>query len=282
MILQYLKQHSAVSDVLFTGGDPMVMPASTLRHYMEPLLGPDSPPHLQTIRVGTKSLAWWPYRYVTDPDAKEMLQLFSDITTSGKHLAIQAHFSHPREIEHPVAQEAIRLIRMTGAQIRSQAPLIRHVNDDPDTWEHMWKLQTKLGIIPYYMFVERDTGARDYFSVSLARASQIFNAAYSRLPGTARTVRGPSMSANPGKVCVLGETLVNNQRCFVLKFLQSRNPKWSESVFLAKFDPEAMWFDDLKPAFGEREFFFTHQYRQQKAKSFEGSSGQLSDRDWIS
>jgi hypothetical protein len=258
----------------------MVMPAATLRHYMEVLFGPNSPPQLNTIRIGTKSLAWWPYRYVTDPDAKQTLQLFSDIVNSGKHLSIQAHFSHPRELEHPVAQEAVRLIRMTGAQIRSQAPLVKHVNDDPDIWESMWKLQTRLGIIPYYMFVERDTGARDYFSIPLVRALFVFNTAYSRLPGTARTVRGPSMSTSPGKVCVVGHGYVNNQQCFVLKFLQSRNPKWSERVFFARFDPDALWFNDLKPAFDETEFFFEHEYQQQKQKIDEGSSGQLSDNDW--
>lgn len=258
----------------------MVMSASTLRHYTELLIGPQSPPHLSTIRIGTKSLAWWPYRFVTDPDAKETLQLFSDIVNSGKHLAIQAHFSHLREVEHPVAQEAIRLIRMTGAQVRSQAPLIRHVNDDPKMWEEMWKLQTRLGVIPYYMFIERDTGARDYFSIPLARALEVFNTAYSRLPGTARTVRGPSMSASPGKVSILGKASVNGQQVFVLKFLQGRNPRWSEKVFFAKYDPDALWFDDLKPVLGSSEFFFEQQYLQQKLLVDGGSSGQLSGDYW--
>ncbi|QKX60886.1 uncharacterized protein TRUGW13939_08032 [Talaromyces rugulosus] len=280
LIRQYIQRHPTVTDVLFTGGDPMVMSASTLRHYTEVLFGPDSPPHLDTIRIGTKSLAWWPYRFVADADAKETLQLFSEIVKSGKHLTIQAHFSHLREVEHPVAQEAIRLIRMTGAQVRSQAPLIRHVNEDPVMWESMWKLQTRLGVIPYYMFVERDTGAREYFSVPLARALEVFNTAYSRLPGTSRTVRGPSMSVSPGKVLVLGKAFIDNQEVFVLKFLQSRNPRWSERVFFAKFDPHVSWFDDLKPAFGETAFFFEPQYLQQKKRVDEGSSGQLSDDDW--
>ncbi|KAF2093313.1 hypothetical protein NA57DRAFT_81645 [Rhizodiscina lignyota] len=276
LLVQYIQQHPRVTDVLFTGGDPMVMSASALRHYTKGLYGPDSPPHFNTIRIGTKSLAWWPYRFVTDPDAKETLKLFSEIVNSGKHLTIQAHFSHPREVEHPVAQEAIKLIRMTGAQIRSQAPLINHVNNDPDTWESMWKLQTRLGIIPYYMFVERDTGARDYFSVPLAEVLRIFKTAYSRLPGTARTVRGPSMSAGPGKVCVLGKTTINNEECFALMFLQSRNPKWTERIFFAKYNREAVWLDDLEPAFGETEFFFQKEYDEQREMVNIGSSGQLS------
>ena len=63
-------------------------------------------------------------------------------------------------------QEAIRRIRSTGANVRTQAPLINHVNADAATWASMWRLQTRLGAIPYYMFVERDTGARKYFEVN--------------------------------------------------------------------------------------------------------------------
>ena len=143
MLKQYIEQHPQVRDVLITGGDPMVMPAATLRRYLDPLLAEDGPSNLSTIRIGSKSLAWWPYRYVTDPDAKDLLDLFSDVTKSGRQLALQAHFTHPRELEHPVAQEAIRLIRMTGAQIRTQAPLIKGVNDCPETWNRMWNLQVR-------------------------------------------------------------------------------------------------------------------------------------------
>ena len=49
------------------------------------------------------------------------------------------------------------------------------------------------------MFIERDTGPRDYFQVPLTRAAAS-SATRTRLPGLARTVRGPVMSATPGKV----------------------------------------------------------------------------------
>jgi L-lysine 2,3-aminomutase len=140
-----------VRDVLFTGGDPMVMPARILASYIDPLISNEAPAHLETMRIGSKSLAWWPYKYTTDAEAKETLGIFERVVKSGRQLAFQAHFSHPRELEHPAAQEAIRQIRMTGAQIRGQAPLIRHVNDSPEVWRNMWNLQAKLGVIPYYM-----------------------------------------------------------------------------------------------------------------------------------
>jgi L-lysine 2,3-aminomutase len=146
----YLKKNTSVKDVLFTGGDPMVMPTSTLSKYILPLLESDIP-SLDTIRIGTKSLAYWPFRYLTDHDYGGLLALFSQVSQAGKQLTIQAHFSHPREMQTDAVQRAIRAIRGTGAQIRTQAPLIRHINDDADIWVEMWNTQIKLGLVPYYM-----------------------------------------------------------------------------------------------------------------------------------
>ena len=151
LLRHYLLQHPQVTDVLFTGGDPMVMSAAALRKYIQPLLTEPGIPHLRTVRIGTKSLAYWPMRFVSDTDSKDLLELFTEVCKAGKQLAVQAHFSHPRELQSPVVQEAIRLIRMTGAQIRCQAPLIRNVNNHPDIWAEMWTTQTRLGLIPYYM-----------------------------------------------------------------------------------------------------------------------------------
>ena len=151
---------------------------------------------------------------------------------------------------------AIRRIRSTGVEIRMQAPLVRRVNDRASTWARMWREGVKLGLIPYYMFVERDTGPKNYFEVPLARAYQIFREAYQHVSGLARTVRGPSMSATQGKVKVSGVQTVAGEKVFLLEFLQARNPLWVKRPFFARFDPRATWFDQLRPAFGEDHFFF--------------------------
>ncbi len=143
-----------------------------------------------------------------------------------------------------------------GAVIRCQAPLIRKVNDDANVWAQLWRKQVQLGMVPYYMFVERDTGAKAYFEVPLARAYKVFTEAYSQVSGLCRTVRGPSMSASPGKVLVDGITEVGGEKVFALKFLQGRDPSWVNRLFFAQYDPKATWLDGLKPAFGEERFFF--------------------------
>jgi KamA family protein len=247
----YLRAHQGVTSVLVTGGDPMIMGAEVLRRYVEPLLGPGLE-HLESIRIGSKSLAYWPQRFVTDPDAGDTLRLFEKVVASGRTLAFMAHFSHPRELAPDMVAEAVRRIRGTGAVIRTQAPLIRSINDEAAIWAGMWRAQVQMGMVPYYMFVERDTGPQDYFAVPLARGYQVFRDAYRRVSGLARTVRGPSMSATPGKVCIDGIAEVAGQKVFVLHMIQARDPSLVGVPFFARFCPEATWLSDLVPAFAAR------------------------------
>jgi len=266
-LVAYLRAHPEVTSVLYTGGDPLIMSSAILRRIVEPVLKADLP-SLVSFRFGSKSLAWWPQRFVEDADADDVLRLFEEIVASGRTVAFMAHVSHPRELEAPMAQKAIARIRATGAVIRCQAPLIRGVNDDAAVWTRMWSMQVRLGMVPYYMFVERDTGPRNFFEVPLARAWEIFREAQSQVSGLARTARGPSMSATPGKVVIDGVAEIRGERVFVLRFLQGRDPAWVDRPFFARFDAEATWLDQLKPPSWEEAFFFEpamerlHQQRQ--------------------
>lgn len=261
LLIAYLREHPEVSDVLFTGGDPLVMSARNLNTYIQPLLDAKLP-NLQNIRIGTKSLSYWPYRFTTDKDAEDVLALFRRVKEAGVHMALMGHFNHPVELSTPAVEEAIGRILETGAQIRTQSPVMRNINDSADAWAEMWRRQVSLGLIPYYMFVARDTGAQHYFSVPLVRAWEIYRDAIEQVSGLARTVRGPSMSTDPGKVQVLGPADVAGKRVLALTFLQGRSPDWVARPFFARYDEDAAWLDELRPAFGEKEFFFEPALRQ--------------------
>ena len=261
----YLAQYKNISDLLITGGDPMVMKTDHLVDYLEPLLSSKFE-HIQTIRIGTKSLSFWPQRYVNDEDSDRLLMLLDRMVKAGKHVAIMAHFNHWREMKTSVVQEAVKRLRASGVVIRTQSPLLNHINNDPDVWARMWREQVRLGMVPYYMFVERDTGARRYFEVPLARAWEVYHEALKRVSGLGRTARGPSMSAGPGKVEIQGISQINGEKVFVLRFLQARNPDWVQRPFFAQFDLEATWLDHLKPAFGEEKFFFQDEYDAMRNK----------------
>ena len=244
-LVDYLGRHPEVDDVLVTGGDPMIMSTDRLRSHLEPIL---DVPTVSTIRIGTKSVAYWPQRFVTDNDADDVLRLFEKVVASGRNLAVMMHFTHPRELETDIARRALSRIRSTGALAYSQAPLVAHVNDDPQAWSTLWRAELAAGAVPYYMFVERDTGPYDYFRVPLARAQEIFHTAYRTLPGLARTVRGPVMSATPGKVIVDGVTDTAEGRFFQLRMLQARNPQLVGRPFRAHYSETAAWLDELRLA----------------------------------
>ncbi len=276
LLVKYLRQHREVTDLLFTGGDPMTMRTSHIADYVDALLENDLY-NIQTIRFGTKAFAYWPYRFLTDPDSDDLMRVFDKVVRMGKNLAIMAHFNHPVELSTNAVQEAIRRVRSTGAQIRTQSPVLNHINNQPELWAEMWRKQVNLNCIPYYMFVARDTGAKEYFDIPLTECWDIFRKAYQQVSGVCRTVRGPSMSATPGKIQILGVSEIRGEKIFVLRFLQGRNPDWVDRPFFAKYNPEATWLNMLQPAFGESKFFFEDEleqlyhddYRNSEADNFE-------------
>jgi KamA family protein len=268
---RYLKSHKEVSDVLMTGGDPATMKTDVWKKVLLPLLSPEYD-HVQTIRMGTKALTYHPYRFLTDPDADDLIALFRKMRDHGKHISIMGHFSHFQEMG-PVTLEAIRRLREeAGAAIRTQSPVMKHINDNAYVWAKMWDLQVQNGMIPYYMFVARDTGAREYFEIPLAQALKIYQGARKQVSGLGHTARGPSMSSGPGKICVLGRETVAGEDVFALKFLQGRNEDWCDRVFFAKYSDTAAWIDQLEPAFGDKKFFFEDEYADilnQKQKKYD-------------
>ncbi len=260
LLIKYLEQHQEVTDILFTGGDPMIMKFKVFEQYITPFLEKNNT-NIQSIRIGTKSLGFWPHKFVSDEEADDFLALFERVTKSGINLAFMAHFNHPNEMKTPVVQKAIRRLRNTGLQIRTQSPLLRHINDNAGAWAEMWREQVNQNCIPYYFFVARNTGAQHYFDVPLVQAWDIFRNAYQQVSGLCRTVRGPSMSATPGKVQILGVSKMGDKKVIALRFIQARNPDWVARPFFAEYNEKATWLNELKPAFGDR-FFYQNELDQ--------------------
>lgn len=255
-LVDYVSQRRQVKDILFTGGDPLFMKTGVLSGYLDRVLAADMA-HVTALRFGTKSISYWPYRFLTDVDADDLLRLFERVIAKGKHVAIVANINHPDELATDAAKKAIARILSTGAVIRTQSPLLRHINDKPEILANLWQEEVRLGLVPYYQFIVRDTGARHYFAVPLVAAQGIFMEAYRRVSGICRTVRGPCMSTPRGKVEVLGVQDVQGEKIIALRYLQSQDQAQVLKTFFAKFDATAEWFTDLKPFRPEDSPFFT-------------------------
>lgn len=245
-LARYLASRPEVSAVEFSG-DSLAMPAPVLRGCIEPLLAAG---HLAAIQLPTRALACWPYRFLAGPDADDTLRLFEQAASRGTTVMLMAGFTHPRELEPGPATQAASRVRSTGAVICTTGLLAGTVNDDPATWAAMWRAQVRAGMVPYAMTMQHVTGPAVQYRVPLARAHQVFAAAYASVSGLARTVRGPVMHDQHGTLCVDWIAQAEGQKMFVLRYLQARDPRLAGEPFTAAYDPGADWPDQLQPAPG--------------------------------
>jgi len=231
--VRFIKKNEEISDVLISGGDAFFMSASDLKKYIVPLLHIKS---LKTIRLATKVFTWWPYRFVSDNDASDILDLIRLIGSSGKNCTIMAHISHPVELNTSIVQQAIKNVKSSGVIIRSQTPIIAHVNDSANTIKMLLNREVESGIVPYYLFLESSKGISDYFKISPPRALEIFQDAISSITGLARTVRGPVWNQNGRKVLLDGIVDCAGHNKLILKCLQSPDKTEVNSIRLIDYD----------------------------------------------
>ena len=110
-----------MSDILFTGGDPMFMKTRLIQEYFEPFKDPTFLPHIKNLRIGTRALTFWPQRFTTDDDADALMTTLREVKEiGGRHIAIMAHLSHVRELQVPITPPSPRPLaapsQFSGAQ----------------------------------------------------------------------------------------------------------------------------------------------------------------------
>jgi KamA family protein len=234
--LRYVAARPQITNVLLTGGDPLML---NTRRLEEIVGGIRAIPHVGIVRIGTKMPAFNPYRILDDP---ELLAMFRRHSTPEKRIYVMAHFDHPRELT-PAAVKAIGQLIEAGAMVVNQCPLIAGINDDPETLAELFRRLSFIGAPQYYLFQGRPTAGNAPFEIPIVRGYFLFEEAKKRVSGLAKRARFV-MSHERGKIEVVG---VTDTRIY-LRFHRARNPA-AEGRFLAFYrDDEARWLDDLVPA----------------------------------
>lgn len=265
-IHNYLKRHTEITDVLITGGDGGFMPANRFEQYVRPIIEDPELQHIKVIRLGSRSLTFHPEMILSSKYDK-MLELFDLLYDNGIQMAWMAHFSTPRELLNPRTIAAIRRLKAHGVFVRSQSPMMNHISlftDDEErvdieksaqNWIDLAHILSMMGIGFHSMYCARPTGEHHYFTASLADVEKIFSRIYRSLSSINRPSRHISMTISAGKLAILGTSVVNGEKCFALKFTESRNMEWMDRVFLAKYDEKQNKIDLLKPFDTEKYFF---------------------------
>ena len=234
--IEYIRKHPEVTNVLLTGGDPLIMSTRRLREIMLRLRDIE---HVRIIRLGSKMPAFDPFRIVNDENLQDLIRTVSN---GEKRIYLMAHFDHPRELTAE-AQAGLAKYIECGAICVNQCPLIQGVNDDADTLAELWRTLSHLGVPPYYLFQGRPTAGNEPYEVPIVRGWRLFQDAVTRESGLAGRVRF-AMSHETGKVEICG---IDHQHIY-MRYHRSKYPENRGQFFACERDDDAYWLDQLTPA----------------------------------
>jgi lysine 2,3-aminomutase len=229
----YVAEHEEITNVLLTGGDPLILGTRRLAEIIGDIA---AIPHVRIVRIGSKLLAFNPFRVIDDPG---LLDLVRQTCAAGTQVYIMNHFDHPRELT-PDAREAVRRMRKAGATMVNQCPVIRGVNDRPTTLQSLFRELSFMGCPQYYLFQCRPTAGNQPYEVPIVEGLHIFLEANRHLSGLAKRARY-AMSHRTGKIEILG---VDELHIYMRYHRAHRKEDYGQMI-VATRDDEAYWLDQL-------------------------------------
>jgi len=170
-MVEYIRDHPEIRDVIVSGGDPLTLPLGKLAFFLESLA---ALPHVDVIRIGTRVPVTLPQRLDDD-------ELIALLESAGK-VWIQTHFNHPREIT-PEATRGCDRLRKAGLPINNHAVLLKGVNDSLETQRELCRALLRIKVRPYYLFhCDPVTGA-GHFRTSIWKGIEIIEGLRGHLSG---------------------------------------------------------------------------------------------------
>ncbi|MAU93697.1 MAG: hypothetical protein CMJ93_05765 [Planctomycetes bacterium] len=252
-------------EILLSGGDPMVLPNSKIAAWFAAL----AEAGVESIRVGTKELAFFPNRF--DDTFMAMLDNFHK-TYPSVGLRFMVHFNHPDEfllkdddgnyVEeesgvlawNPDTERAMSdLVSRGWLCVENQSPLIKGINDDPDALRIMQRALKRVGANNHYFFCGRDIVAYKAFNIPIETSWQILNDSQKGLSGVEAHAR-LSITHYLGKtevVAVTDEAIPGlpgaENGVLIFKLLRNAaDAPLKGKVCIVGRNPEAVWFDDYE------------------------------------
>jgi len=248
-------------EILMSGGDPLVLGNKNIAAWLAAL----AEAGIESIRIGTKELAFFPDRF--DDAFFAMLDGFHE-TYPETNLRIMVHFNHPDEFLKKDAggnyteneagglqwldstKRAVKNLRSRSwINVDNQAPIINGINNDPDALRVMQRELKRNGVENHYFFCGRDIVGHKAFNVPIEEAWRILNESQKGLSGVEAHAR-LSITHYKGKTEVAAVTnepipglLGAENGVVILKLLRSAAdaPERAKVTIVGR-NPEAIWF----------------------------------------
>ncbi|HUT39363.1 MAG TPA: KamA family radical SAM protein [Methanoregula sp.] len=232
--IEYIREHKEITNVLLTGGDPLTLENRQLEKVLRELREID---HVNIIRIGSKMLAYNPYRILNN---QNLLGVLSRYSTPEKRIYLMAHFNHPSELTE-VSIQAAEALRKAGVIVVNQTPILNGINDEPEILTTLFRRLSFAGISPYYVFQCRPTTGNHIFQVPVEQSYEILQKSWKACSGLAKRARFV-MSHATGKIEIVGKTAEH----VFMRYHQSADPANIGKFMVFRSNPMARWYDDYR------------------------------------
>lgn len=166
-VLLYIKNHTAISEAILSGGDPLMLDANELISIIKKLA---KIPHIKRLRIHSRVPIVSPERFIPK------------LTQTRLNIILVVHCNHPNEIDEQVAQTINTLCR-TGVTIFNQSVLLLGINNSAETLISLSEKLFSVGVLPYYLHMLDKVKGAAHFYIGIKQAKQIHALMREKLPG---------------------------------------------------------------------------------------------------
>ncbi|OGC09003.1 KamA family radical SAM protein [candidate division KSB1 bacterium RBG_16_48_16] len=176
--IEWLKAHPSVTEVLVTGGDPLIMNDQRIEFVLSQLA---QLKNIERIRIGSRAPVVLPFR-ITD----KLMEVIAKYHQPGRReVALVTHFEHPYEIS-PESMHAVQQFRTRGMSVYNQT-VYTIENSRKFELVALRKYLRLIGVDPYYTFNTKGKEETKSYRVPLARLQQEVKEEARLFPGLVRT-----------------------------------------------------------------------------------------------
>ena len=202
--IEYIAANDEIRDVIFSGGDPLLLPDSVLQDLLQRI---HAIPHVEIIRLGSRIPVTLPER-ITEKLCT-MLKQFAP-------LYLNTHFNHPRELT-PEAKEACARLADAGIVLGNQAVLLRGVNDQPQIIAQLFRGLLRMRVRPYYLHQMDLVSGTNHFRTAVNTGLQIMHSLRGGVSGLAIPNYVVDLPGGKGKVELLPKYVKKNGDMLLIK-----------------------------------------------------------------
>lgn len=174
--LSYLSSHPEISEIIFTGGDPLTLSDQKLEKYLDAF---SRIPHIKDIRFHSRYPVILPERINDD-----LLVVLKKAMRHFRTVTVAVHANHVQEFSCQ-AKSAIKMLAASGVQLLSQTVLLKGINNSSDELVRLMDLFVSLGVRPYYLHHPDQVRGGMHFYLPLEEGRKIYGELRKNLPGWA-------------------------------------------------------------------------------------------------